>query len=106
MTMTQQYFDARGRPADETEALDHGILRDGYRLRTSMLALDSLQRAVAEFADRKRRLSAIRKDASAAPGKRRTTRTRAAAGGKATPPASPTRAGSSTPTRAWQMSKP
>jgi hypothetical protein len=63
MPAQQQYCDGSGRVVDESIALDsNGRLRNGFGLRTPMHLMDSLQRSVAEFADRKRRKRTVARD--------------------------------------------
>ena len=47
------YFDASGRPLDESDALDNGVVRDGVRVRTSMMMRD----ADADDAHRRKRVT-------------------------------------------------
>jgi hypothetical protein len=42
-----RYRDARGRDVDEAEALENGILRDGFAVSTGMYMMDATQRSIA-----------------------------------------------------------
>jgi len=56
--MKQNYFDATtGREVDESIALDHGVLRSGFSIRTAMTARDAATRhAEPQFSDGSRML--------------------------------------------------
>ena len=50
------YCDVRGREVDEAEALDaRGRLKSGFGMRVPLQLCDSMQKAIAEFADKMRR---------------------------------------------------
>src|SRR5262249_50506383 len=55
MTRRHQAFDARSRsPVDDDDAFENGVLKDGYGMRVPLTMMDSMQKAVAADARRRK----------------------------------------------------